>query len=88
MAILDLSKLHMCKFDYDVLKTKFNDQFKLAYTDTDSFVIHVETEDLYKDLKQINDHMDFSAYPKGHVNYDISNLKKVGKLKDDVNGKT
>ena len=51
MSILDLSKLHMYKFYYDVLKTKYNEKIKLAYTDTDSFVIHVETEDLYKDLK-------------------------------------
>jgi hypothetical protein len=87
MAILDLSKLHMYKFYYDVLKAKFNDKIKLAYTDTDSFVIHVETDDLYKDLKQINNHMDFSDYPKKHENYDVSNKKVLGKFKDELNGK-
>ena len=87
MAILDLSKLHMYKCYYDVLKTKVNDKIKLAYTDTDSFVIHVETDDLYKDLKQINNHMYCSDYPKDHVNYDVSNKKVLGKFKDEVNGK-
>ena len=72
MAILNLSKLHMFKCYYDVLKTKFTDKVMLAYTHTDSFVIHVETDDLYKDLKPIKNHMDFSRYPKDHVNYDIS----------------
>ena len=87
MAILDLSKLHMYRFYYDVLKEKYNDKIKLAYTDTDSFVIHVETDDLYKDLKQINNHMDFSDYPKHYDNFDISNKKVLGKFKDEVNGK-
>ena len=32
---------------------------KLVYTDTDSYVINVETDDLYEDLKDINDYMDF-----------------------------
>ena len=64
MAILDLSKLHMYKFYYDVLKTKYNDKIKLAYTDTDSFVIHVETEDLYKDLKKLVVIWIFQIIPK------------------------
>ena len=64
MAILNLSKLHMFKCYYDVLKTKITDKIMLAYTHTDSFVIHVETDDLYKDLKQINNYMDFCDYPK------------------------
>ena len=36
MTILDLSKLHMYQFYYDVLKKKYNEHIKLAYTDTDS----------------------------------------------------
>ena len=64
MAILDLSKLHMYKFYYDVLKPIYGERIKLAYTDTDSFVIHIETEDLYKDLQHISSYMDFSDYPQ------------------------
>ena len=36
---------------------------KLVYTDTDSYVIKVETDDLYEDFKEINEYMDFSDYP-------------------------
>ena len=77
MASLDLSELHMYKCYYDVLKEKYNDNIKLAYTntDTDSFVIHVDTDDLYKDLEQINNHMDFSDYPKQHHNHCVTNKK-------------
>ncbi len=86
MAILDLSKLHMYKFYYDTLKEKSNDKIKLAYTDTDSFIIHVETEDLYDDLKEIGEHMDFSDYKKEHKNYNNTNKKALGKFKDEMNG--
>ena len=52
MAILDLSKLHMCNYFYGVLKPKYGEKVKLAYTDTDSFITHVQTEDLFKDFQR------------------------------------
>ena len=64
MAILDLSKLHMYQFYYDVLKTKYENKIKMVYTDTDSYVLYVETEDLYDDFKELNEYMDFSDYDK------------------------
>ena len=50
LSILDYSKIHMYSFYYDVLKPKYNDKIKLAYTDTDSCIIHVETGDIYTDF--------------------------------------
>ena len=38
----------MCEFWYDYNKQKYSDRAKLCYTDTDSFVIHINTEDFYK----------------------------------------
>ena len=49
-SILDISKTLMYEFWYDYLKPKYNDKIKLCYTDTDSFVIEVKTEDLYVDI--------------------------------------
>ena len=40
------------------------------FTDTDSYVIKVETDDLYEGVKEINKYMGFSDYPPGHPNYD------------------
>ena len=51
MFILDYSKIHMYSFYYDGLKPKYQDNIKLVYTDTDSYVIQVDTDDLYKDFK-------------------------------------
>ena len=87
MSILDLSKLHMYSFYYDVLKKKYDDDVRLIYTDTDSFVIHTKTEDIYEDFKDINKHMDFSGYDKNHKCYDATNKKVLGKFKDEVDGK-
>ena len=69
MSILDYSKIHVYSFYYDVMKPKYKDNIKLVYTDTDSYVIKVETDDLYEDFKEINEYMDFSDYPQEHPNY-------------------
>ena len=87
MSILDYSKIHMYSFYYNVLKPKYDNKIKLAFTDTDSYVIKVETDDLYEDFKEINEYMDFSDYPPEHSNYDKTNKKVLGKFKDEMNGK-
>ena len=63
----------------------YGDKMKLAYTDTDSFVIHIETDYTYEYLKQIEDYMDFPDYPSDHPNYNIANKKVLGKF-DEMNG--
>ena len=40
----------MYEFQYDYLKPKYNDKAKLCYLDTDSFVIHIFTEDFSEDI--------------------------------------
>ena len=49
MSILDLSKQHMYKFYYDVMKPKCGENMRMVYTDTDSFVFHTKTDDIYQD---------------------------------------
>ena len=50
MSILGISKTLMYKFWYDYIKAKYQKKVKLCYTDTDSFVIHIKTEDFYEDI--------------------------------------
>ena len=50
MPILDISKTLMYKFWYDYFKPKYGDKAKLCYTDTDSFIIHIITEDFFEDV--------------------------------------
>ena len=35
---------------YDHLKNKYNNKVELIYTDTDSFIIQVEKDNIYKDM--------------------------------------
>ena len=86
MAILDLSRLHMYEFYSGVLKEKYQDNVSLAYTDTDSFVLNVQTDDMFEGFKSLNKHMGFSDYPKGHPNFDRTNKNWVAsKMKSMVN---
>ena len=48
MSILDISKTLMHKFWYDYFKPKYRDRAKLCYTDTDSFIVTIITEDFLK----------------------------------------
>ena len=55
MSILDISKTLMYEIWYDYIKPKYQqsctkNRAKLYYMDTDNFVIHIITEDFYKDI--------------------------------------
>ena len=50
MSILDISKTLMYKFCYDYIKPKHGDRAKLCYTDADSFIIDIITEDFFEDF--------------------------------------
>ena len=58
----------MQKFFYDTLKPFYGDRVRLAYIDTDSFILEIETEDVYEDFlePELKEHMDFSDYPETH----------------------
>ena len=49
-AILNISKTLMYDFWYGYIKPKYGDKAKLCYMDTDSFIIHIKTENFYKDI--------------------------------------
>ena len=44
-AVLDLSKTRTFEFWYDYLKPMYGDKIRLCYTDTDSFIMHIEADD-------------------------------------------
>ena len=51
-AILNISKTLMYEFWYDYIKPMYQEKARLCYTDTDSFIINIETEDFYEDIAQ------------------------------------
>ena len=50
LAILSLSKIKMYEYWYDDMKPKYGEKIRLCYMDTDSFIIHIKTDDFYKDI--------------------------------------
>ena len=63
MSLLDISKMLMYKFWYDCFKPKNGDRAKLCYTDTDSFIINIMTEDFFEDISNdVEKWLDTSNY--------------------------
>ena len=75
--LLDLSKWFMYNFHYKYIKNKFD--AKLLFTDTDSLVYEIKTEDVYEDFYQEKNLLHFSDYPL--YSYKLSYIK----LFDPVN---
>ena len=46
MCILDLSKVLMYEFHFDYIKNKYDNKSKLLFTDTDSLMYEIKTEDV------------------------------------------
>ena len=96
--MLDLSKLLMLDFHYDFLNQQHpGTKSTLAFTDTDSLLYKIETDDIYADMRQHHEHLDLSNYPNDHQIFwsdlpetvkwlKTKNKKIVGKMKDKAGG--
>jgi hypothetical protein len=89
MCVLELSKVLMYDFHYGLMKDEHGHQCKLLFTDTNSLMYDIKTEDVYKDFKEIkkyDDCFDNSDYPKESPFYYDHNKKVIGKFKDEASG--
>jgi len=86
-TVLELSKLLMYEFYYNVLQHHFGEKhIEIMYFDTDSYILKIKTDDLTKDLTTLKQHFDFSNYPKDNSLYSTENKKVPGKFKDELCG--
>jgi len=81
-AILDLSKVYMLDFHYNYMKVNYLN-CNLLYTDTDSLVYNIKTDDLYKDMYDNKDKFDLSNSKIIKYN-NIENEKTILKFKDET----
>ena len=86
MAILENSKILMFDFYYNHLKARYDHKFELVYTDTDSLLLQIQTEDVYEDMKEHSWLYDTSNYPKDNPLYDNRDKKVLGKMKGACGG--
>ena len=78
----------MYEFWYDYIKSKYQDNAKLCYMDTDSFIINIKTEDFYEDIADdVKKRSDTSNY---EVNIPLptgKNKKVIELMMDKLGGK-
>ena len=89
-AILDLSKTLMFNFHYNYIQKKYKHRAELLFTDTDSLMYQIYTDDFYKDISyDIETKFDTSDYPPNHSSGIPTGVKKkvIGMFKDEVAGK-
>ena len=92
MTTLDLSKLLMFNFHYGYVKKKW-DKVSVVYTDTDSLVLEIETEDFFADIAaDVPEWFDTNDFPADHpavlngMPIVLENKKKIGLMKDECGG--
>ena len=87
LSILEISKILMYEFWYDYMKPKYNDDVKLCYMDTDSFVMHIKINDFYKDIyDDVDNRFDTSNYEVKRPLPTGKNKKVKGLVKDELGG--
>ena len=72
MYILDLNKVLVYEFHYDYIMNKYGVNSRLLFTDTDSLMYEIKTEDVYEDFSKYGKMFDFSNFTSKSKYYDHS----------------
>ena len=80
----------MFDFHYNYIRKKYNNKAELLFTDTDSLMYLIQTDDFYLDIKKdIKKKFDTSDYPENHPSRIKTSVNKkvIGKFKDEAAGR-
>ena len=84
-AVLDISKIVMYEFLYDYTKLKYDNNAKVCYIDTDSFIIYIKTEDFYEDITDdVDKRFDTSNYEIDRPLPTGKNRNMIGLMKEMI----
>ena len=87
LSVLEISKILMYEFWYDYMKPKYNDNVRLCYMDTDSFIMNIKTNDFYKDISDdVDKRFDTSNCKVKKSLPIVKNKKVIGLMKDELGG--
>ena len=97
MCILGLSKVLMYEFYYVYIKNKYGNDSMLLFTDADSLMYEIKTEDIYEDFSKDRSIYGFTKFGKLSIffskfmifstnskYYDDSNKLVVGKMENEA----
>ena len=93
LSILELSKILIYEFWYDYVKPKYDEKAKLCYVDTDTFIVYIKTDYIYKDIAEdVETRFDTSNYELECNSIDRpllkgKNKKVIALMKDELGGK-
>ena len=88
-TVLDLAKLHMFDFHYNVMKKHFN--CFVLYSDTDSLLYEIKHTDFYEELatnEELRQHFDLSKFPTDDFLSNVENKMVTLKFKDELAGES
>ena len=75
----------MYEFWYIYVKPKYGEKAKSCYVDTESFIIHVKAEDIYKDIAEdVEKRSDTSNFKIDRPLPIAKNNKVIGLMKDGL----
>ena len=84
-SILELSKILVYDFWYDYVKPKYGEKAKLYYIDPNSFIVYIQTDDIYKDIAEdVETRFDTSNYELDRPLSRGKNKKVIGLIKDEL----
>ena len=70
---------------YDYVKPKYGKKVKLCYMDTDSFIVYIKTDDIYKNIAEnVETRFDTSNY---ELDLYLKEKKVIGLMKDELDRK-
>ena len=89
VSVLDRTKVPMYEWHYGCMKQKYGNNAKAGYTDTDSFIYEIHTEDVFENTRSdVPTMFDTSAYPEDHpAGLSRMNKKVPGLTKDEACGR-
>ena len=85
-CILELNKVLMYEFHYDYIKNKYDSKSKLLFTENDSLMYEIKTDDAYEDFSINKEMFYFSSYSTKSKYYDDSHKLFIGKMKNETCG--
>ena len=73
-------------FIINALKKKNDNCAELLFTDTDSLIYEIETNDVYEYFYENKNLFDFSDYSENSKFFDPVNKKVISKMKNEIKG--